>query len=147
MASKTIKLTGEASWAKLQQPDEYLGVERWTINLAMDDKSLETFKASGSRLKVKEDNAVSIKKTVDAPNNWKGSWEAPTIKYKDSVDPDLVIGNGSTVECSVEVYDTKYGKGTRLNSVKVLELIPYVTDAPEETPETPEDDDGKDPWS
>lgn len=36
-----------------------------------------------------------------------------------------LIGNGSEVEVTVAVYDTQMGKGQRLESVKVLDLIEY----------------------
>jgi hypothetical protein len=34
----------------------------------------------------------------------------------------------SDVEVAISVYDTKLGKGTRLEGVKVLELIPYESE-------------------
>lgn len=41
----------------------------------------------------------------------------------------LEIGNGSTVEVTVSVYDTSKGKGHRLEEVKVLDLIEYIRPA------------------
>jgi hypothetical protein len=43
-------------------------------------------------------------------------------------DVDGTIGNGSTVEVIVSVYDTKMKSivGTRLDKVKVLKLVKYI---------------------
>lgn len=40
----------------------------------------------------------------------------------------ILIGNGSKVEVSVAVYDTFKGKGSRLETVKVLDLIEYKSE-------------------
>jgi len=40
----------------------------------------------------------------------------------------ILIGNGSEVEVRVAVYDTAKGKGHRLESVKILDLIEYRSD-------------------
>lgn len=38
----------------------------------------------------------------------------------------VIIGNSSDVKLVVAVYDTQKGKGQRLESVKILNLVPYV---------------------
>lgn len=40
----------------------------------------------------------------------------------------ISIGNGSTVEVRVAVYDTFKGKGHRLEAIKVLDLIEFIRD-------------------
>jgi hypothetical protein len=35
------------------------------------------------------------------------------------------IGNGSTVTAKLSIYDSKFGKGTRLEAVRVDEHVPY----------------------
>src|SRR5690554_2506961 len=43
------------------------------------------------------------------------------------VGSEILIGNGSLVEVTLEVYPTKrFGNGTRLQSVKIIDLIEYV---------------------
>lgn len=52
----------------------------------------------------------------------------------------VIIGNGSEVEVTVCIYPAgSYGKGTRLESVKIIDLIEYNPDDEEET--EPEDDE------
>jgi hypothetical protein len=47
----------------------------------------------------------------------------------------ILIGNGSTVEVKVAVYDTFKGKGHRLETVRVLDLIEYKRDGEYKLPE------------
>ena len=58
---------------------------------------------------------------------------------------EILIGNGSLVEIDVLVFETKrFGKGHRLNSIKILDLIEYVPDEDkEEKEETPEPEEVK----
>lgn len=45
----------------------------------------------------------------------------------------VLIGNGSDVEVLVEVYDAgRFGKGTRLKAVKIIDLIEYNPDKEDE---------------
>lgn len=156
MSQKEIKLTGIANWAKIQFPDEYLGVERYTIALTLDAESLGAFKASGSRLKIKDTDdgpVVNLKKTVNPPANWKTPWGAPPITYKGERDDSIIIGNGSKVECKVEIYPTAYGIGTRLKSINIIDLVPFnqpddeESQSPQESVKTQtETKDEKAPW-
>jgi hypothetical protein len=97
-----------------------------------------------------KDGAV-IRQYVDADGKTVRSWLLATEDEPKAVGEKILIGNGSEVELTVAVFDTRKGKGQRLESVKVLDLIeykkpdvivdaetPYVEDAPVTAPATPE---------
>lgn len=54
----------------------------------------------------------------------------------------FAIGNRSDIEVTVEIYPAgSYGKGTRLNSVKIIDLIEYHSPDEQQSEETSEDDE------
>src|SRR5690606_23757358 len=58
------------------------------------------------------------------------------------VGSEILIGNGSLVEVTLEVYPTKrFGNGTRLQSVKIIDLIEYVRPDEIDESEVVEDDE------
>lgn len=73
--------------------------------------------------------------------------DEPIVWYEEDDDGDferqgevVLIGNGSLVECKVEVYDAgDYGKGHRLEAVKIIDLIEY------NPPEDDEDEEEEKP--
>lgn len=66
---------------------------------------------------------------------------SPDDDRPDRVGEPFLIGNGSDIEVTVEIYDAKpYGKGSRLASVRVIDLIEYnPADEEEETVEVGEE--------
>lgn len=146
MASETIKFTGKAKWAKIYEPEEFRGATNWKINVYLDKDNLEKRKKAGIQSKVYDDedgtyvtfkrpqtklikkvlNEFSPPKVYDENGNC-------IVDYKKSADgtkfervgEPVLIGNGSEVEVSVIVYDTPMGKGQRLESIKILDLIEY----------------------
>ena len=46
----------------------------------------------------------------------------------------ILIGNGSKVEARINVFDTIKGKGQRLESLKILELVEYERELPKLSP-------------
>lgn len=142
------KFVGKAYWSKVYDPDEYLGVKKWKLDLVVDKKTLKTIQDLGVRKKPKdheEGTLIQFTRPVSATDT-KGvtrRFAAPKIYDKDGnviVDYEvneaktdfvrkgepLLIGNGSEVEITVDVYDTKKaGVGQRLESIKILDLIEY----------------------
>ena len=131
MAQKTYFFSGKASWAKVFQPDTKYGV-KYTIDVALDENSLDLFRSSGSRIKERKDEKtgeIFVKFARDEEGIKKGekiTYGPPHVYGPDGKTPftDL-IGNGSTVTCKVEVYDSAHGKGTRLVSVRVDDHVPF----------------------
>lgn len=143
---------GKARWAKVtgepkSETFTYKGKTitkpaQWSLDLFMDEPSLKAFKNSDSQLKVRTDKETEMDFV---------SFHRPlTIKVKDEdikLNPPEVlnsenepitdlIGNGSEVTIKVSMFNTRMGTGTRLEAVRVENLIPYEskTQVSEDTP-------------
>ena len=146
MATRKVKLTGIAEWAKVftqnRDMEGFDGVYKdhngaCTIDLIMDEDNLTALKASRSMKKGSPDpqgrgTKVKFIRKFDTGRDWDSG--APVVKKSDGTDWDYdldgTIGNGSTVEVLLSVYDTKMKSivGTRLDSVTVLDHVQYVPD-------------------
>jgi hypothetical protein len=135
MASNRIYITGTAMWAKLFERNRDTGDYHTetdgitSVCLLLEKEELGKLKASGSRLRpAVTDDGLSVK--FRRPWKHRSIAEfggAPQVVDKDDKpwDDSVSIGNGSKVTVAITVYDTAMGKGTRLEGVKVLELVPY----------------------
>tara|TARA_R100000544_G_scaffold18477_1_gene8829 strand:+ start:233 stop:736 length:504 start_codon:yes stop_codon:yes gene_type:complete len=152
MATRIVKLTGIGEWAKVFEDNRdmqgYDGVYEacngaCTIDVILDEDNLTKLKASRSIKRGKPDpegrgHTVRFVRKFDGgqPRN---SGAPIVLKADDtpwSYDEDGVIGNGSTVEVTLSVYDTRMANivGTRLDKVKVLKHIEYVSDMGDSPP-------------
>ena len=137
--TRNFYFKGMAKWAKVRKPDSY---DKYVVDLYMDDPSFDLFNESGVELKIREDDdGTFVKLSRPIAKEIKGQlveYEAPKVLDAEGevMDESILIGNGSQVICKVAVYDTRAGKGHRLEEVKVLDLVEY-SEAPEEV--TPED--------
>lgn len=129
MAQKTYILSGIVKWAKVYQPDTKFG-KKYSIDLYLDPASWETFKKSGSRLTVRQDDEgpfIKIYRNHDGMS--KGEpiefGPPPVFEADGKTKTTKLIGNGSKITVKVEVYDSKNGKGTRLAAIKIDELVEY----------------------
>lgn len=139
MASEMHSVTGTAMYPKVfeNNRDMHEGFHghcngAYTIDMILDKEELDKVTKSGCRLSPRiNDEGIGIK--------FKRNHEHPAIaalggppKVVDAEDkewdPTVFIGNGSKVEVFFEVYDTKMGKGTRLEGIRVLEHVPFETD-------------------
>tara|TARA_R110002153_G_scaffold114771_5_gene257671 strand:- start:270 stop:797 length:528 start_codon:yes stop_codon:yes gene_type:complete len=146
MATRRVKLTGIAEWAKVfTQNRDMLGFEEayvscdgaCTIDVILDEANMALLKASKSMKRGKADpqgrgTMVRLIRKFDTGFDWASG---PPVVLKPNgeawdYDMDGTIGNGSTVEVILSVYDTKMKSivGTRLDTVKVLTLVEYVPD-------------------
>lgn len=136
-------IEGTAQWAKLFEHNKDDNVDfhgeggAYTVDVLIDKENMDKFTESGSRVKPKlGEDGISIRfkrkhnhptipelggppKVVDAEGN---DW-----------DPEVAIGNDSKVRVAFSVYETRMGKGTRLNAVRVLELVEYDGETSGET--------------
>ncbi len=140
MSAKTYYFAGPVKWAKVytHNHDEYGGVEFASIDVYMDEENLERFQSSGSQLKLREDEEgafVKFRRNIENPINpdWGG---VPQVIDTEGDSFMELIGNGSVCTIKVTVYDTKMGKGTRLETVRVDEHVEY--NKPGEEQEEPE---------
>jgi hypothetical protein len=140
MATKTIELTGTLEWAKLFEFNRDQGefdVETdgaTSVNLLMDEATFKKMKDAGVRKQGKKDD-----ETGQIRVNFKRAWVdkfgrdwaagPPKVFTPAGTDYDPqemgLIGNGSTGTVFVDVYDTKMGKGSRLNAVQVIDHIAF----------------------
>ena len=146
MATRKIKLTGIAEWARVfesnRDMDGFDGVYRdhdgaCTIDLIMDDDNLATLKASRSMKKGTPDaegrgTKVKFIRKFNTGKDWDSG--APIVQKSDGstwdISSDGTIGNGSIVEVDLSVYDTSRPNivGTRLDKVKVIDHVAYIAD-------------------
>ena len=132
MASEQIYFSGTCKWAKVWKADDKY--DKYTIDLYLDDESWDKFHASGLQLKVREDeDGAFVKFSRSNEQTVRGKTIVlgrPSLKDADlnDLEEGTLIGNGSTVTCRVEVYDSKNGKGHKLHAVKVDNLIVFDPD-------------------
>lgn len=125
MATKVYKFHGISEYAKVHQVDQLYG--HYGLNLFMDKPSMELFKKTGLRLKVKDKDGkpyVGFRRHPDKV--FEGQNPKPEVTDSLGRPIEDLIGNGSKVSVTISVYDTaRYGKGHRLEAVQVNELVPY----------------------
>ena len=131
MASNTIYVSGKAKWARVypQQMDTAFNAERFHITVYPDEASLVTLKASGSRVKEHADeDGKYYKFSRDNKKKFKDKVEELGPPKVIDADGSLFIeniGNGSTVTAKLVVFDSAFGKGTRLEAIRVDNHVPY----------------------
>lgn len=154
MATKWITVRGVVRWTKVYEPDAFMGAENWKVDFApLNAQERKKWDDTGIQLKFrKEDDGLEytrlrrpVKKvfsdevTFFAPPEITG---AVSVQYQDEngerirqykkgdkvnrVGEPIEIGNGSEVLVNVCYYDTVKGKGHRLESINVLNLIEFV---------------------
>ena len=130
MASTRYILDGVATWAKIfpENVDEYNGVKKYSITLSMEDELADKFEGTGTRKVLKRggDGKYQVKLTRPfAQPTFPELGGAPVVVDENGEPFKQLIGNGSKVSVEITVYDTKMGKGTRLDKVIVRDLVPY----------------------
>jgi len=154
MATRKVKLTGTAEWAKVfPQNRDLLGFDgayqdcdgACTIDVFLDDENMAKLTATGSMKRGTNDpegrgKKVRLVRKYNTGRDWDSG--APIVTKSDGTDWDYdtdgTIGNGSTVEVLLSVYDTRMKSivGTRLDKVTVLDHVEYIP---------PQDDGGTSP--
>jgi hypothetical protein len=148
MATQYYNITGKCAWAhNLFKYDESRYGKRWMVDVYPDEEGMETFNEAGIELRpIKKplfEGEVGYRFRRDVEKQIKGkmeSFQPPKIVDIDGEpwpSDGPRIGNGSTVEINVAVYETRGGdgpKGHRLQGMRVLELVPYEAPNPEATP-------------
>ena len=141
MATRLVKLRGLGYWAKIFESNRDLtGYQdslvdvggQTTIDLDLDDRHVALLRKAGvTSGKPSPDNEGLTR--VKLKRKWQqqyGGGEPKILRPDDTpwdLDTDGMIGNGSEVEVTISVYDTKRKGivGTRLDKVKVLTHVPY----------------------
>lgn len=135
MATQYYNFKGTLRWGRLNSPDDKY--KNYYAEVYMDEGEATKVKTSGLQLTFKEDeNGHYVKFRRPETKVIKGElvkFEPPKVTLNDEV-YEGIVGNGSEVLLNIAVYDTMKGKGHRLNSVKVLNLVEYTPPATEDTP-------------
>lgn len=122
-----MKVKGIAYWASIQSPNMRF-TPQYQIDLAISDKSAETLKDLGAKIKDKDyGKVVAFKRKVTKKDETPA--EKPYLIDKDGNPLNSLIGNGSEVIVEFGRYEWSNtfgsGIGFDLRGVQVLELVPY----------------------
>lgn len=137
MPSSYHTFTGPCMWAKLAEHnlDTKFDAPKTKINLFLGKEDLARLKATGSQLRPKVDlDTGKIFVTFSRKfinDRYPKLGGLPKVVYNNEEYTGL-IGNGSTVSVTVEVYDTKLGKGTRMEKVVINDLVEFKREEPAE---------------
>jgi hypothetical protein len=123
--TKYKKFTGHIGWNHLVTPDEYLGEKKWKLDFYPDD--YEAVKEMGSKLRPKVDEkGTLIRPTRNVSRVFDGvetKFTPPVLTYNGEAYDGMYIPKGSRIEVDLCFYNAgKFGTGTRLQGVKILEL-------------------------
>lgn len=141
MASKQVVVEGTLMWAKLFERNKDTNEDfhgeggAYTVDVILDKEELDKVTESGSRLKPKiTDEGIVIKFKRKHNHKIEELGGAPQVvdAEKEEWNDEVSIGNGSKGKVAFTVYDTKMGKGTRLDAVQVTELVEYEGDSDED---------------
>lgn len=128
MATRKTTLKGEAYWAKVREGQEDMGFENayaefggcYTIELDLDKDNHQKLKDAKSAVRRNGNDRFRFRRKKVEKFDWLPGG-TPTVTMNGQPFTDL-IPNGSIVEVDIEVYDTAYNPGTRLEAVRVIEL-------------------------
>ena len=155
MATRKVVLTGIGEWAKVFEDNRDMkGFEgAWeefngacTIDMILDDENMQILRNSKSMKKGTPDpegrgTKVRLIRKFDTGRDWDSG--APVVTKADgskwSYEEDGTIGNGSTVQVTLSVYDTsrKGIVGTRLDRIKVINHVEYQPEDEDEVAPPP----------
>lgn len=135
MATQYYYFKGTAYWAKHQDFQYEEEFNKWSIDVELDEESQKLFGESKCQVspvkKPVNEGAFQIQFRRPGSKEIKGElveFEPPKTMIKKGDDwEDYVgnIGNGSEVVVKVAVYDTSRGKGHRLESIGITNLVEY----------------------
>jgi hypothetical protein len=145
MATTKHKVIGKAMWSKVfdsnkelrdwqGNPHDFGGL--FKIDVILDKENKAKYKSSGTSGKGKFDDDGNFLATFKRKEKERFEWAGgpPQVLNKDDTPfTGVMIPNGSVVEVEFTVYTTSMSPGTRLESVKVLELA----ELPERKEEAP----------
>jgi hypothetical protein len=132
MSSQTYYITGKAQWAKVfthnkDSNEDFHGPGgAYTVDLVVDKEELDAFVATGARTtpKTAEDGMlIKFKRKHTHPTIPAFGGPPQVVDAEKNAWDGTLIGNDSILEVAYTVYDTKMGKGSRLEGVRVIEHV------------------------
>lgn len=140
MATTTHYFTGTCKWAKVYVPDDRFPPPRYRVPLCLDADSRGRYNALGLQMRPKIDSEgdelITFTRPVSRTFAGQERHFGPpkVIDSSGSLVRDQLIGNGSNVTLEVTVYDYVFngrsGKGHRLETVKINNLVEYEREDP-----------------
>lgn len=127
MATTTHYFTGVARQLFLTRPDQF---GNYTVGLELDEPSKAELAASGCTLRPRSWEGFTFV-TFRRPNqklikNQVVQFGPPGLIDANGQPVTKMVGKGSKLTVKVVVYDSMKGKGHRLDTVRVDELVEYV---------------------
>lgn len=147
MTAENLQLTGKIMWANnLFAPDKAFDEDGiYHVDFYPDDESKAKLLDAGTRLKLKQSKDTGEEYWVLRRNEkhvipqFGGK---PMVVHPDGetewTTDDPLIGNGTKATVIVQVYDSKMGKGTRLEAVRIDDLVEFVRPEDGEEAEMPQ---------
>lgn len=139
MATTYEYFSGTAKWLKATKPDpEY---DNYSVQVYLDHPSWKKYETSGLQMTPKEDQDGKYV-TFRRPDkkiikDELVKFGPPKVLDANGDALNALVGNGSTVTIKVVIYDSKKGKGHRLEAVRVDNLIRYEPKDQEDSAEAP----------
>lgn len=138
--TRFLKLKGPVSWAFIGEDnyDTYGSSKHWKLNVYLDKVQAERLKASGSQVRMKQDDGSktgiegrywTFRREVERDFGRGNGLEklTPVEVTYDGKPFTGLIAHGSVCEVEIELYPTKnWGYGTRLRKVNIIDLIEYI---------------------
>tara|TARA_R100000995_G_scaffold52220_1_gene25290 strand:+ start:1498 stop:1938 length:441 start_codon:yes stop_codon:yes gene_type:complete len=126
--------SGLAYWASVRNPNlKYEPV--YTVDLVVDEEVAAKYEGRGFKVKTLVVNdevvgkALVIKRKVNGPNGMVRKPPKLVDQNKNSLDDDVLVGNGSKVRVQFNEWevDNKYGtfKGLDFQGMQVVDLVSY----------------------
>lgn len=130
--NKMAVVQGKAYWASVQSPNTTFDPV-YSIDLHVDIDTARKLKAEGLKVKKDDDGNLVVKFKRKAFKKDGSPMSKPTVVDRAKRPLTELIGNGSLVNVSYNVFDWSFGgksgKSGGLNGVQVLDLIPYESKA------------------
>lgn len=128
--AKMYEITAPVRWAKLREDNMDVKYDQYVIDVKLDEEGLKTFQESGSRKQPKEDDGdLWVQISRKATNEVNPQWGGPpkVVLHEDGKDTVFTqnIGNESVCTVYFTTYPSRAGIGTRLEGVRIHELVEH----------------------
>lgn len=131
MATKYIWISGPAKWFHIypETMDTKFG-KNYSLDVYLDNVAMNTLKEAGWRGKIKQDelgqHAKFSRKHEQQFSSGLETLGPPKVVDTNGAEFKKPLGAGTTVNVLLELYDSRYGKGSRVREVVIKDYVEYV---------------------
>lgn len=143
MARETMIVTGKAFYASVHRPNKGSGkyAPKYEVQVVVDADTEAKLLKRGLKKAVHKDKDTGLTKFVSFEGTpgavfkfymdtatRDGSPQAPSVVDAAGKPTKVLVGNGSVINASINVFDYTNGAGgtsSRLNGIQIVELVPY----------------------